>query len=327
MPELLKKQPNVHFFFDSFFESLVSEKGLSRNTIESYRRDLNHFISFITQNKEKDLKNIKKMQIEEYITFCHRSDEKSSTIARRMSTLRQYFLFLLTQDHIESNPMQGLSIGKKYRPLPKTLTIEEVEQLISTAYEQIKKESADQKAEAIRAYALIECLYSTGLRVSELISLPLSVIGRHIQHNPFLTVMGKGSKERLVPLHPMAIDAFQMYLEVRPYFLKKSGIRGEKWLFPSNSDQGYLTRQRFGQILKDISLKAGLDPTKVSPHVLRHAFATHLLERGAHLLSIQKMLGHADISTTQIYTHLTKNHLFDLVNTHHPLMQNKKLEM
>lgn len=323
MPELFQKQASFNLYLDAFLESLSAEKGLSINTINSYRTDLNHFFIFISQKIKKELKNINTNDIQSYFNYCQIHEFKRTTIARRTSALKQFFLFLNQDNLLNNNPLQEFKLGRQEQKLPKTLSVEDVDTLIVTSFNKIQSSSGAEKFEAIRTYALIECLYSTGLRVSELVCLPLSAVGKHIQNHPFLQVVGKGSRERIVPLHSMAIDALKQYMAVRNHFLDKNPLKGKKWLFPSSGASGHLTRQRFGQILKNITIEAGLPPNKVSPHVLRHAFATHLLERGANLISIQKMLGHADISTTQIYTHLNKQHLFDLVNEHHPLVKKK----
>lgn len=252
-----------------------------------------------------------------YIEHLSKKQMSPSTISRRVSALRQFYRFLVSEDFCKTNPASQLSVMRQQRSIPKVLSESEMEKLLQSIT------NAD-KPEGIRLRALLEMLYASGLRVSELVGLPLrSLIAdpkrKSLQN--MLLIKGKGGKERLVPLNQPAMDALQEYLKIRPYFLKKCGPKGASWLFPSASQQGYLTRQGFGQLLKQQAIDAGIDPTRISPHVLRHAFATHLLKGGADLLVIQKLLGHADIATTQIYTHVLPDHLLNLVTTHHPLQR------
>jgi integrase/recombinase XerD len=208
----------------------------------------------------------------------------------------------------KDDPTTALDAPKRGRPLPKILSETEVAAMIDAV-------GQEDKAAALRLGALMELIYASGLRVSEVVGLPLAAAKRD---QPFLVVRGKGSKERLVPLNDAAKRALAAYLEVRGSFLPRS-IKASPWLFPSSGDSGHLTRQRLGQLLKDAAVKAGIDPARVSPHVLRHAFATHLLDHGADLRALQKMLGHADIATTQIYTHVATGRLAALVSEAHPL--------
>jgi integrase/recombinase XerD len=206
------------------------------------------------------------------------------------------------------DPTAALDAPRRGRPLPKVLSETEVAAMIEVT-------AREDKAAALRLGALMELIYASGLRVSELVSLPLAAAKRD---QPFLVVRGKGSKERLVPMGEAAKHALAAYLEVRSKFLPRS-IKASPWLFPSSGHSGHLTRQRLGQLLKDAAAKAGIEPARVSPHVLRHAFATHLLDHGADLRALQKMLGHADIATTQIYTHVATGRLAALVAEAHPL--------
>lgn len=295
-------------FGDAFLEMLAAERASSQLTLSSYRNDLSHFFAFL---KHQPIGTIDRQHIQAYM--CHLGEKEMSpaTLARRLSALRQYFRFLMSEQHCDRDPTQGIDLPRQGRPLPKVLSEHAVVSLISGAYEA-------HSPEGLRLTALLEILYATGMRVSELVSLPLSVL--RIQNktiNPALIIKGKGRKERMVPLTPPAIDALTSYLTVRNTFLEKD--KPSAWLFPSYGSTGHLTRQRFSQLLKDLAVRTGLDPGKISPHVLRHAFATHLLSHGADLLTIQKLLGHADISTTQIYTHINAEHINKLVHTHHPL--------
>ena len=235
--------------------------------------------------------------------------------ARRLSALRQFYRFLVNEGLRQDDPSAGIDSPRQGRPLPKILSEQEVEALLTAA-------RASKDAEGLRLTAMVELLYATGLRVSELISLRLAATQRDQR---LLVVRGKGNKERMVPLSEAARRSLADYLAVRAAFLPKRG-RGKEaepqdspWLFPSRAASGHLTRHRVAQLLKDLASRAQLDPAKVSPHVIRHAFASHLLDHGADLRALQKMLGHADISTTQIYTHVLGERLKSLVQTHHPL--------
>ena len=229
----------------------------------------------------------------------------------------QFFRFLLAEAIRSDDPCSAIDSPKLGRPLPKILSLAEVETLLDTA-KQASERAADgtAKRRAIRLYAALETLYATGLRVSELIGLPRNVL---VADDRVLTIKGKGGRERLVPLNDTAREALQSHLEAAGVDEAK-GRGGSPWLFPSAGGQ-HLTRQRFGQELKGLAMAAGIEPARVSPHVLRHAFASHLLERGADLRTVQQLLGHADISTTQIYTHVIEERLRRLVEEHHPLAQ------
>jgi len=233
------------------------------------------------------------------------------TLARRLSAMRQFFRFLVSDGTRLDDPTSGLDTPRLGRPLPKILGEAEVERLIAAA-------AAWPDEEGARLRCLLELLYATGLRVSELIGLPLA----GAQRDPrFLLVRGKGGRERVVPLSAPARQALTAYLECRSHFLPNN--QASRWLFPSRGADGHLTRQRCGQLLKELALAAGLDPARLSPHVLRHAFASHLLDHGADLRSVQQMLGHADIATTQIYTHVQSERLRRLVESAHPLARRK----
>ena len=223
------------------------------------------------------------------------------------------FQFLIAEEICKEDPTSLLSRPKKHKPLPKILTEEEIILLLEAA-------AADASAEGDRLEALLEILYASGLRVSELISLEHDAV---LQAEETLIVKGKGDKERMVPLSSYAIKALEKYLKVRREFVPHQGA--SRWLFPSYGKSGHLTRQRFGQLLKGLAVQAGLDPDRISPHVIRHAFATHLLNGGADLVSVQNMLGHADISTTQIYTHVMHQKLQQVIQECHPLSQKKKI--
>ncbi len=292
-----------------FLEMLAAERGSATNTIDSYRRDLTDFSSFSLarrrQPEDADAKIVRN-----YLARIAASGLSASTAARRLSVLRQFFRFLYSEGMRDDDPTAAIDSPRRGRPLPKYLDEEAVEQLMSTA-------ASHSGAEGKRLVALIEILYATGLRVSELVGLPLSSLSRDGQ---MLTVRGKGGKERMVPLSEPAADAIKAYLPVRQTFVPKKKVdNNQQWLFVSRAKDGHLTRSRFAQILKSLAVEAKLDPAMVSPHVLRHSFASHLLAHGADLRSLQQMLGHSDIATTQIYTHVLDAHLKRLVNSAHPL--------
>ena len=293
-----------------FFEMLVVERGASNNTIEAYKRDLSAVDEFISapliEARETDLRS--------YFLGPGRALSASSA-ARRLSALRQFFLFCVEEGIRDDLPTEGLSTPRAARKLPKTMTREQVKRLI---------EAAEQGAltfETSRLFALLEVLYATGLRVSELVSLPVELIYR----DPgLIPVVGKGNKERLVPLGTRAVAAVQSYLPLRESWLlsqQKIMKPAAAFLFPGRGKKGHLTRQAFGQSLKNLAANCNLGFLELSPHALRHAFATHLLDGGADLRVVQQLLGHADISTTQIYTHIMDERLHELVFAHHPLAQ------
>ena len=242
--------------------------------------------------------------------------------ARRLSALRQFFRFLVAEGLAPTSPFQHVDPPKLRKSLPKTLSIGEVDRLLTAASEAIEGKSGRELVRAVRLHALVEVLYATGMRVSELVSLPRSVL---VADPRMLTIKGKGGRERLVPLNDKARQALERYLALG----RSSGdgvapMLATRWLFPSKSAEGHLTRQSFAQDLKELALSAGLDPEGVSPHVLRHAFASHLLDRGADLRVVQQLLGHADISTTEIYTHVLEERLKEAVFQHHPLAKTKR---
>jgi integrase/recombinase XerD len=292
--------------WEVFHEMLTAERNASANTLDAYRRDLKDAADAL--RNQGDLADVPVDALRGYLESLGRQKLKPATAARRLSALRQYFKFLVTEGLRADDPTAALDAPKRGRPLPKVLSETEVAAMIEAA-------AREDKAAALRLGALMELIYGSGLRVSELVSLPLAAARRD---QPFLVVRGKGAKERLVPLGEAARQALAAYLEVRGKFLPRS-IKASPWLFPSSGDSGHLTRQRLGQLLKDAAAKAGIDPARVSPHVLRHAFATHLLDRGADLRALQKMLGHSDIATTQIYTHVATGRLAALVAEAHPL--------
>jgi integrase/recombinase XerD len=302
MARARKKRDKVSPHIGAFLEMLSSERGAAANTLGAYRGDLKEFEKFLVERGLRiEAANTK--SIRDY--FARLSALSPRSIARKLSCLRQFHRYLFGENIRRDDPCAGIESPHLGRPLPKVLSEDETGELLAAA-------KGGEGAEAARQAALVEILYATGLRVSELVSLPMAALSRD---RKFLTVCGKGGKERLVPLGDPARAALARYLRHREKFLR-NGKEGP-WLFPSRSR--HLTRQSFGQMLKRLAFDAGLDPATLSPHVLRHAFATHLLDHGADLRSIQQMLGHADISTTQIYTHVLGSRLKAIVHAHHPL--------
>jgi len=274
---------------------LAAERGAAANTLAAYRRDLEQaegWVGDLARAQPADLTVLEKRW----------APLAPASAARKASALRQFYGFMVDEGHRADDPSHALPRAATRRPLPKILGHSDVEALFARA----ESEAAADDAPALRLLALLELLYGSGLRASELVSLPLSAVPRDA---PFLTVTGKGGASRMVPVSARARQALARWLEVRP--------AGTKHLFPSRS--GHLTRVRLHQLLKALAVRAGLDPARLSPHVLRHAFATHLLEGGADLRVLQTLLGHADIATTQIYTHVEAARLVKLVNERHPL--------
>jgi integrase/recombinase XerD len=293
---------------EAFLEMLAAERGAARLTLAAYRHDLAVVAEFLggalDSASTEDLRN--------YLGALARDGLSARTAARRLSALRQFYRFLLLDGRRQDDPTAALDAPRLGRPLPKLVSEDEATKLLDAA-------AAQGGAEGARLICLVELLYGAGLRVSELVSLPLAAARGEKR---FLVVRGKGDKERLVPLGEPARAALAAYLARRDGFV--AGKKSERFLFPSRSAAGHLTRRRCGQMMKELALAAGIDPARLSPHVLRHAFATHLLDRGADLRSVQEMLGHADIATTQIYTHVAGERLQRLVRQHHPLAKRRR---
>lgn len=288
------------------------EQNAAENTLRAYAKDLRHAGEFL-ETRQKHLSDAARADLESYIADMRASGLAASTAARRLSALRRFYGFLAGEGWRGDDPTRAIDSPKLRRPMPKYLTVEEITRMIATVDAAIMASNARARAGALRLKCLLEILYASGLRVSELLALPLAAMR---DGERFVIVRGKGDKERLAPLNEAARAAIDDYLEIRHQFLEKGP---SPWLFPSRGKSGRLTRARFAQLLKDLALRAGVAPSRVSPHVLRHAFATHLLAGGADLRSVQEMLGHADISTTEIYTHVLDAAKRKLVEEKHPL--------
>ena len=291
---------------EQFLEMLIAERGASSNTCTSYLNDIANFHKFLS-GAETTLEDATTDDVRRYLRHRSEVGANNPTISRNLSVLRQFFKFLQSENVRLDNPALNVDGPKVSRTLPKVISEDDVEALLKAAHKL-------QTAEGIRLTCLLEIAYASGLRVTELVSLPTDALNLTSET---LLISGKGGKERLVPLTFSAMNAIVAYERVRIDFLK--GNNTSKFLFPSRSKQGYLTRRRLGQLLKELAIQAGLDPTIISPHILRHAFASHLLNRGADLRSLQKMLGHSDISTTQIYTHVQKERLHAVISSYHPM--------
>ena len=305
----------------AFLEMLASERGAAANTLSAYARDLNDALAHFSKSGTA-LNSITAADIRIYLNQLSEQGLSPASRARRLSTLRQLFRFLLAEGLSDEDPTQGLKGPQKKRALPKILSVAEVDRLIEVAHDRCKGTTGSERFRAKRFYCLIELLYATGMRVSELVSLPRSVL---TGDKRVLMIKGKGGRERLAPLNVSAQQAVNDYLaSANERDGNLSATVATRWLFPSKSVTGHLTRQRFAQDLKNVAIEAGLDPARISPHVIRHAFASHLLDRGADLRAVQQLLGHADITTTEIYTHVLQERLKKLVNDHHPLARSKK---
>ncbi|MFZ5693112.1 MAG: site-specific tyrosine recombinase XerD [Pseudomonadota bacterium] len=296
-----------------FLDMLAAERGARANTLAAYRSDLDDFSDYLVKNGTR-LADASSDDIRGYLGELARRGLRPSSIARKLSAVRQLYRFLYAERYRADDPAAILEGPKRGRTLPKTLSIAEVERLIVAARTEAENVqlSASERQRAARLHCLLELLYATGLRVSELVALPASAARRDQR---MLIIRGKGGKERMVPLNDAARETMARYRAL----LSETKYRDSAWLFPSFGQDGHLTRQHFARDLKDLALKCGLRPQAVSPHVLRHAFASHLLQNGADLRVVQTLLGHSDISTTQIYTHILEDRLKNLVRDLHPL--------
>jgi integrase/recombinase XerD len=304
-----------------FLDMLAAEQGAGDNTLDAYRRDLTDFSDFLARHGQNFI-GAGTDALRDYLADLDTRGFKSSSVARRLSAMRHLFRFLLNERIRSDDPAAILSGPKRGRGLPKVLSIADVDRMLTRARELTEAENASpqQRLRAMRLYCLLEVLYATGLRVSELVALPLSASRRDAR---MIVVRGKGNKERLVPLNEASRQAMADYLAAMEALkpANKKSAPSSKWLFPSFGESGHLTRQHFARDLKELAAASGLAPRLVSPHVLRHAFASHLLHNGADLRIVQTLLGHTDISTTQIYTHVVEERLKSLVRDLHPLAE------
>lgn len=293
----------------AFLEMMSAERGAAANTLDAYRRDLGDYVSYLASRGARP-EDADTEAVADYLADIDARGLAASTQARRLSAVRQFHAFLVSEGHAGFNPTTTIESPRQVRRLPGVLTVAQVDRLIDSAAELAEAAEPDTRAKrrAVRFYALLELIYATGLRVSELVSLPATAIRAN---HAVLSVRGKGGRERMVPLTEPALAAVASHRAQRP--------AASPWLFPADSASGHLTRQAFARDLKNHAVGIGLDADAVSPHKLRHAFASHLLHNGADLRVVQQLLGHADISTTQIYTHVLEARLRQVMHDHHPL--------
>ena len=290
-----------------FLQKMAVERNAAKPTLEAYGRDLADLVDTL-QVTASGLLSLAETDLARYFTTLSERGLSAATTQRKRSAIRQFYRFCVAENLTGADPSRKIAAAKKGLTLPKILSRAEVDALIAAS-------GAKDPHQAVRLECLIEMAYASGMRISELVGLKLEAV----QRDPaYLIIKGKGGVERLVPLNPSARSAIREYLEIRPAFLP-AGDKNNPYLFASRGADGHLTRRRVGQLLDEAAINAGIDPARVSPHVLRHAFATHLLEGGADLRTVQTLLGHADISTTQIYTHVAGERLREVVESHHPL--------
>ena len=302
-----------HAWISAFLEAQAAELGAARNTLLAYGRDLKDVDAWM-QHRKLTFADMAKADVEAYLISCDAQGLSKATRARRLSAIKQLYRFAFEEGWRSDNPAIQVSGPGRDKKLPKTLSENEVDSLLEAA-----RASGRTEDDRARNTCMMELLYATGMRVSELVSLPVSAA----RGDPrMLLILGKGGKERMVPLSPPARSALTVWLKKRDAAEEVAKAKGHplsKFLFPSRGTSGHLTRHRFYLLIKELALAAGVTPSKVTPHTLRHAFATHLLANGADLRSIQTLLGHADVATTEIYTHVLEARLAQLVLTHHPL--------
>jgi len=322
------KASNDQSLIELFLDMLAAERGASANTLDAYRRDLEDFSAELA-SKKNSIAKADSDALRGYLAKLAQRKLAPASVARRLSAMRQLYRFLYSEGHRGDDPAAVLEGPKRGRSLPKVLSVKQVDELLTQARNATQSESKSERLRGTRMMCLLEVLYATGLRVSELVALPDSAARRDQR---MLVIRGKGGRERLVPLNDAARQTMRDYLALREETdvaksnvaksdVAKSNAAKSKWLFPSFGESGHLTRQHFARELKELAATAGLKPSQVSPHVLRHAFASHLLQNGADLRVVQTLLGHADISTTQIYTHVLEDRLKSLVRDLHPLSE------
>ena len=302
-------------YVEQFLETLIAERGLSNNSIIAYKKDIKDFYLYL-EKCDKRVTEVEKLHVQNFTVFLKKERLLAPrSISRKLSAIKTFYGFLESENIVLCNPVTSIKAPKHDLILPRVLSVEQIKKVI--AYYK-----NNQDHQSIRALAMIQLLYSTGLRISELVTLSLEDIKLNLNEikksdTYHFTIKGKGNRERIVLLDGLTYQGLIQYLKIRHLFLVKN--KNNAYLFCARSKVGHMTRQNFGLMLKNVAIKCGLDPTSVSPHVLRHSFASHMLDGGADLRSLQSLLGHVDISTTQIYTHLQHEHLDQVVKTKHPL--------
>jgi integrase/recombinase XerD len=308
-----RPRANNETLIELFLDMIAAERGASANTLDAYRRDLADFSADLS-HAEETITAADSDALRAHLGRLAKRGLAAASVARRLSAIRQLYRFLYSEGHRSDDPAAVIEGPKRGRSLPKVLSVKQVDDLLAQAREGVKAEAKSERLRAARLNCLLEVLYATGLRVSELVSLPEAAARRDQR---MLVIRGKGGRERLVPLNDQAKRTMTDYLALRT----EAKLDKSKWLFPSFGESGHLSRQHFARELKALAAAAGLKVAQVSPHVLRHAFASHLLQNGADLRVVQTLLGHADISTTQIYTHVLEERLKSLVRDLHPLAE------
>ena len=303
-----EKEHPFNKWVESFLEMVVAERGASPRTVEAYQSDLTDFEGFLNC-RNVSLQRAKSKDLQEYMHTIVKNGLSAKTQARRLSALREFYRFIYSEGVREDIPTEFLDSPKLGKPLPKYLSEQEINDLIEEA-----------KQKDLRLQVLLEVAYASGMRVSELVGLPLEAVLHDAQT---VMITGKGGKQRIVPLDEPARQLLNVWLVARENSMKRG--RSSKWLFPSSSQTGHYTRNAFFKALKALALEIGIDPERISPHVLRHSFASHLVAHDADLRSVQKMLGHSDIATTEIYTHLMPDRLKDIIFQKHPLSKGCKI--
>ncbi len=317
-PGLHKKYTNMMEFIEQFLEMMIAERGVANNSKLSYQCDLLDFQNFLLHSKLSEL-NIKAENIRDWVEYLAENGLQARSINRKISTIKNYYEFLISEKYTNYNPTLMVDLPRYQTKLPSTLSIDQIKTLFLYC-------DQDKYPDSIRLKAMIHLLYASGLRVSELVSIRLTDISANqmlqdkMSQNikRIFSITGKGNKERMVIINEQAALSLLDYLTIRSNFISKKDIKSQIYLFCSSAASGHMTRQNFAILLKQAAIKAGLSADNISPHTLRHSFASHLLEGGADLRVIQELLGHADISTTQIYTHIQTKHL-KLALDHHPL--------
>ncbi len=301
-------------FIEQFLEMMLAERGIAKNSLLSYKRDLEDFQEFLKHSRLTEIE-AKDSDISKFIALLAKSGISARSINRKISTVKTYFIFLISENHTDYNPVLVVDLPRYISKLPEFLSIDDIRILL----EYCKR---DNSSDGIRLNAMIHLLYASGMRVSELVSLKITDITSGNNFSEIRTsfmIRGKGSKERIIVINEQAKLALMEYLKIRDSFCLNKSQKSKSYFFVSSSVAGHMTRQNFALLLKKASLNAGLDPERISPHALRHSFASHLLENGADLRVIQELLGHSDISTTQIYTHVQTAHLKKTLKEFHPL--------
>lgn len=299
-------------FLEQFLEMMLAERGIAHNSFIAYQKDMLDFDLYLKNQKITDPLSVTSDDIRSFIRYLSEHKIAPRSIARKISAIRSYYHFLISENLTTNNPAHLIDMPKYHNALPNILSVDDIRRLLEYG-------RADKSPENLRLLAMMHLLYASGLRVSELVSLKLANLSIDVlsgRINNYINIIGKGNKERIVIINEKALAAIASYLPFRTMFLTNK--QGGPYLFPSKSASGYMTRQNFALLLKQAALKCGLDSENISPHVLRHSFASHLLAGGADLRVIQELLGHADISTTQIYTHLEVEHLKKTIEQFHP---------